>query len=185
MTKLIAFCGYAQSGKDTAASFLVEKGFKRLAFADILRESLYRLNPVVSVARESVRPGWGRLSVIVDDYGWDYAKVTYPEVRELLQRLGTEVGRALFGENFWVDRVLAQVEPGGKYVITDVRFPNEEQAVHAAGGRIYRISRDGVNAVNAHASEAFVGTMPVDGVIPNFGSIDDFREQVLQAVGLN
>lgn len=185
MINLVAFCGYAQTGKDTAASFLVDEGFTRLAFADILRTSLYKLNPVASVARESVRPGWGRVRMIVDDYGWDYAKVTYPEVRELLQRLGTEVGRDLFGENFWVERVMDQIVPGGKYVITDVRFPNEEAAVHNAGGRVFRISREGISAVNAHASEAHVATMKVDGVIPNFGTVEDFREQVLRAVGLD
>ncbi len=43
-----------------------------------------------------------RVRDLVDDIGWDKAKVQYPEIRELLQRMGTEVGRALYGESFWV-----------------------------------------------------------------------------------
>lgn len=172
--RLLAFCGYAQSGKDTAASFLVEQGFKRLAFADILRQSLYNLNPIVVQGR--------RVQEIVDVVSWDVAKVDFPEIRELLQRMGTEVGRELYGENFWVDRVMAQVKSTGDYVITDVRFPNEEAAVHQAGGKVLRIVRDGVGAVNAHVSDTGVDSLNIDGAILNTGSLEEFKVQVLAQV---
>lgn len=172
--RLIGFCGYAQSGKDTAASFLVEQGFKRLAFADILRQSLYNLNPIVVQGR--------RVQEIVDVVSWDVAKVDFPEIRELLQRMGTEVGRELYGENFWVDRVMSQVKSTGDYVITDVRFPNEEAAVHQAGGKVLRIVRDGVGAVNAHVSDTGVDSLNIDGAILNTGSLEEFKAQVLAQV---
>jgi hypothetical protein len=175
LNTLVAFCGYARSGKDTAALVLAEYGYERLAFADALRDSLYALNPIVG--------GSVRVQEIVDDIGWDVAKVKHPEIRELLQRFGTEVGRTLYGENFWVDRVMAKVKPGGKYVITDVRFPNEQVAVQQAGGRVFRIQRPNVGAANAHSSED-VSRLMVDGVVPNTGSIEAFRESVLSAVGL-
>ncbi len=44
-TSLIGFAGAARSGKDTAASFLVERGWQRKAFADPVRNMLYALNP--------------------------------------------------------------------------------------------------------------------------------------------
>ncbi len=183
MTQIFALCGFAQSGKDTAAGFLVERGWTRLAFADILRESLYNLNPIVHMPLDGAPNHWARVKDIVDWKGWDVAKVDYPEIRQLLQRLGTEVGRELYGENFWVDRVMNQVTHPGRYVITDVRFPNEEIAVHKAGGRLFRINRGGVVAVNGHASED-IDRLQIDGVIPNTSDVDKFRAVVLEAVGL-
>ena len=188
-TMILGFTGYAQSGKDTAAGFLVARGWRRLAFADILRDSLYNLNPII-VSDESgdgmlVNPSHFRVRDIVDFIGWDRAKVEYPEIRQLLQRLGTEVGRELYGENFWVERVMSQINRGEQIVITDVRFPNEEQAVHSAGGRVFRIVRTGVSAANGHASELEIDRLSVDGVIPNMDGLDLFEQDVLEAAGLN
>jgi len=174
--RVIGFTGYAQSGKDTAAGFLVERGWTRLAFADILRLSLYNLNPLVV--------GHFRVQDVVNLYGWDVAKVDFPEIRQLLQRFGTEVGRELYGETFWVDRVLKQLTPDGNFVITDVRFPNEADAVRDIGGSLFRIARPGVQAANGHASED-IGKLRVDLVIPNTGDLDHFRAVVLEAVDRN
>jgi hypothetical protein len=195
MPIVIGFTGYAQSGKDTAASFLVEKGFRRLAFADILRTSLYALNPIVECEAHTLTNGAGeivldvtsdyRVRDIVDGIGWDRAKTEYPEIRQLLQRLGTEVGRDLYGENFWVERVTRQIHNGDKVVITDVRFENEEAAVHNLGGKVFRIVRPGNGAANTHASEQQVDRLFVDGAIPNNGSLEEYREAVLSAVGVN
>jgi hypothetical protein len=182
---ILGLTGYAQSGKDTAAGFLVARGWRRLAFADILRSSLYNLNPIVPMPLEGAPDHWARVQDLVNWKGWDVAKVEYPEIRQLLQRLGTEVGRELYGENFWVERVMSQIKPGEKVVITDVRFPNEEKAVHDAGGRVFRIVRTGVNAVNGHASELEIDKLRVDGVIPNTNGLDLFESDVLEAAGLN
>ncbi len=185
MVQVIGLTGYAQSGKDTAASFLVEKGFKRLAFADALRQSLFNLNPIIAVHREAVNPGWGRVRTILEDVGYEEAKRQYPEYRELLQRLGTEVGRELYGENFWVERVTRQIHNGDRVVITDVRFPNEEAAVRNLGGKIYRIVRPGTEAVNTHISDTGIDRLFVDAIIPNNGTIEAFREAVLSVAGVN
>jgi hypothetical protein len=182
---ILGLTGYAQSGKDTAAGFLVARGWRRLAFADILRSSLYNLNPIVPMPLEGAPDHWARVQDLVDWKGWDVAKVEYPEIRQLLQRFGTEVGRELYGENFWVERVMSQIKPREHVVITDVRFPNEEKAVHDAGGRVFRIVRTGVNAVNGHASELEIDKLRVDGVIPNTNGLDLFESDVLEAAGLN
>lgn len=180
MNKVIGFCGYAQSGKDTAASFLTEFGFRRLAFADALRDSVYALNPIVNVATiGNVEVGYNRVQNIVDSIGWDRAKVDYPEIRALLQRMGTDVAREHYGVNFWVDRVLEQIDPWNDYVITDVRFSNEVDAVKSVGGRVVRIYREGVGAVNSHISDTGVDDLEVDFIILNDGDLDTFRERVL------
>lgn len=194
---IVGLTGFAQSGKDTAAGFLMERGFKRLAFADILRQSLYNLNPFVIFGDDgdgmAVGPTHRRVRDLVDSVGWDVAKVEFPEIRELLQRFGTEVGRELYGANFWVEMAMAQItrhtaqdcvgDVIGDWVITDVRFPNEEAAVHNAGGLVFRIDR-GNAPVNAHASEQHVLTMKVDGVIQNNGDLEQYERNVLKVVGL-
>lgn len=204
---IIGFTGFAQVGKDTAANFLVERGFKRIAFADILRQSLYNLNPYVVLEERfdyvdgvMRKPELVRVRNLVDKMGWDSVKVVYPEIRELLQRMGTEVGRDLYGENFWVNMAMKGIrthyseddsggwgvlEVVGDYVITDVRFPNEEQAVHKRNGRIFRIERPGTDAVNSHISDTGIASLAVDGVIENTGDLDQYRAAVLEAVGLD
>jgi hypothetical protein len=38
MSKVLAISGFAKSGKDTSAAYLVDKGYRRIAFADILKD---------------------------------------------------------------------------------------------------------------------------------------------------
>jgi dephospho-CoA kinase len=45
---VIGLTGYAQTGKDTVGEILVrDHGFKRVAFADAVRECVYALNPLI------------------------------------------------------------------------------------------------------------------------------------------
>lgn len=185
---VLGLTGYAQTGKDTAAGFLVDKGWTRLSFADALRQGVYALNPIVGVAStyedDALIDHWLRVQDIIDTLGYEKAKATYPEYRELLQRFGTDVGRDIFGESFWTDRVVTQIHNGGKYVISDVRFPNEAEVVRSFGGKVWRIRREGTGAVNSHISDTGIDSLVVDGVIPNTGSMDHFRELVLMAAGV-
>jgi hypothetical protein len=166
---LIGLSGYAQSGKDTVGAALVKNhGFTRYAFADALKECVYRLNPVVGDT--DVDP-FSRLQDFVDHDGWEVAKKN-PEVRRLLQVMGTEAGRQVLGENIWVDAVLNKVGDDN-VVITDCRFPNEAQGVKDHGGFVVRVVRDGVVAVNDHPSETSLDDWPFDLVIYNSGTLDD------------
>lgn len=88
-----------------------------------------------------------------------------PEVRALLQRLGTEEGRDKYGEDIWLKHaelfMSMQVESGQeRFVITDVRFPNEVEWVQSLGGKVYRINgRGGLEGANAeHPSETALDT---------------------------
>jgi len=167
---VVGLCGFAQSGKDTLASLLVEqRGYERRAFADIMREMLLRINPLVlgSPTEGAFYPT--RLSRLVRDNGWDGAK-QIDEVRALLQRLGTEAGRELLGENVWVDALFSK-PLYSPLVISDVRFPNEAERIHNEGGFIVRIVRDGVTPPNAHISE--VAYSEQDFTIYNNGAPED------------
>lgn len=169
---LIGLHGYAGAGKDTVAKLLGDYGYERIAFADKLREALIGLNPVVVV-----EGGRGiRLAPLVRAHGWDKLKRSVPEVRGLLQRLGTEAGRNIHGEDVWVRLALCSVLPADNRVITDVRFPNEAAAIRTRGGVMVNVLRPGCGPVNDHASET---PLPCDYTIHNDGKhIEPLRDAV-------
>jgi len=166
---LIGVSGRKRHGKDTFAARLVEHhGFTRVAFADPMREMALTLDPIIS-------EGW-RLSELVEAFGWEEAKAN-PEVRRTLQRLGTEAGRGVLGESIWVDTAMRHARHlGGHIVFTDCRFPNEAQAVRAAGGLVVRVSRPGfVDDGDTHSSESALDNYPFDHIVLNDGTIEDLH----------
>lgn len=178
---IIGLTGVAESGKDTVGKILVEKhGYTRVSFADPLREALYRLNPTVRCGFTAQSP----VQSLVDTLGWDEAKKN-PEVRRLLQVLGTEVGRELLSEHVWIDLAdrkinkIADQTPGiwPRIVITDVRYHNEAAFIHSwVGGLVVRVDRPGYGPVNGHDSDNT--RVAVDATISNSGSLDDLHDAV-------
>lgn len=182
--QIIGLMGYAQVGKDTTASILIEHyGYERIAFADALRDMLYALNPITGLAaNDDATATWWRVQDIVDSYGWEEAK-RRDDTRALLQRLGTEAGRKVLGDDIWVRTALAKVKTSGKYVFTDVRFPNEAEAIKAAGGQLWRISRTGRGPVNNHPSETALDDLKADWYIQNDGPIERLIDVVDPLIG--
>lgn len=174
---IIGLTGYAGAGKDAAAQFLIEDhGFTRIAFADPMREILYALNPIVGYRATS-----GKIvdvKELVDKFGWDQAKRDYPEIRALLQRLGTEGGREILGENIWVDTAMRKASHFSRVVFTDCRFENEAKAIREAGGTVLRVTRPGVGPVNGHVSDKGLPNSLIDGEILNNGTLEDLRRKV-------
>ena len=163
---ILGLAGYARSGKDTVAEYLVEKyGFVRMAFADPMREALLRLDPNINLAGMSVP-----LSMAVRGMGWETLKEDSQEVRQLLQRMGTEVGREMFGEHFWVDYAInAAVDSGHERIVfSDVRFPNEVSGIKSfEGNKVWHIDRPGVTPANDHISEHALDNHTFDLYITN------------------
>jgi hypothetical protein len=190
--ELIGLSGYARSGKDEAAKVLVEEfGFKRVAFADKLREVLYQLNPVVDILHGEVdiaevhTPISAKIRVqdVINHYGWDGYKTTPygVEVRRLLQRLGTEAGRKTLWDSIWIDAALTGLDEGAKIVVTDCRFPNEAQAIQDNGGRLWRIERDGIGPANAHPSETSLDDWRFDAWITNGSTLEHYHQTIRYA----
>ncbi|WP_432482563.1 deoxynucleotide monophosphate kinase family protein [Kineococcus esterisolvens] len=197
MTALVGFSGYARSGKNTAAEALVSQGYRLAAYADKLREAALTLNPVVGAETQYIREmrdchedyEWEeevRLAEVVAANGWEGAKEEYPEVRRILQRLGTDVGRRLFGENVWVDALMGDL-PGDRVAITDVRFPNEADAIRERDGLVIRVNRPGVGPAvsedgGVHESETALDGYDFDLVVDNVGSTTMLQQVVRDLV---
>lgn len=174
---IVGLTGYAGSGKDTVGDLLVDLGYHRRAFADPIRDALYALDPY-TLDRDN-NPV--RITQLVDAYGWDRAKQN-PDVRRLLQRMGTEAGRDIHGPRVWIDRVFAGSHwltyNGERLVITDVRFTNEAFAIRMNGGQVWRVERAGVTPANDHDSEKPISDDLIARVIHNDGTIDDLARTV-------
>lgn len=136
----------AQSGKTTVASFLQERGYCRLPFAQPMRDML---------------------SVMLSDLGYSEELIAHhlhvdkealvPElgvsVRHLLRTLGTEWGRDCVSPSVWLDVWLAKARRKSFVVVDDVRFTNEAELIRLLGGQVWRITRPGVVRNTEHASE--------------------------------
>lgn len=183
---LIGVHGKAGSGKDTSYQFIKEwaeeqgRPVRRDAFADRLKWSAARaigfegtLEESVEVCNQLKQPGW---QIIVMEPDGVHHPITG---REYLQLYGTEAHRDVFGADFWVDQVLDRHMFDELLVVTDVRFPNEAEAIRQSGGEIWQIVRpDTEIAESAHASEAPLHTHLIDRVIVNVGDLDDLRAMV-------
>lgn len=171
MSRLVGMMGYAESGKDTAALALIDDGWQRRAFGDTLRTLLYELNPML--------PDGQRLADLVDRVGWHAAKKNHLEVRELLQRAG-DGSKSVYGPAILVETVLRDLGPG--VVVTDVRFPEEADAIRAAGGLTVRVVRPGVGPINGHRSELALDGYQADVTLHNTGTVIELHAALLIAV---
>lgn len=184
-TRLIAFSGYARSGKDSAATSLLATDWVRKSFADKLREFLIRLNPTLGpVTADGANVA---LATYIAAVGWERAKDEHPEIRPLLQRCGTEAGRGVLGDNVWVDAVFRDITSGQRVVFTDCRFPNEAEAVRERGGLVVRVNRPGVGpAIGGdglvHPSETALDSYPFDHTLLNDGSLADLQAMVMSLI---
>lgn len=187
---LVAFSGFKRAGKDEAAKVLIDEyGFKRVALADAVKKLALAIDPIIEQRRDHTL----RLSDYIAAVGAEKAK-EHPEVRRLYQRIGTEGGRNLFGEDFWVDLLDKNVndlwDSSTRYVLTDARFLNEGQWVLGRGryhgrtdlfesgrGVLAWIDRPGLKS-DGHASESGELYDMADFIIRNETTIEELHEDV-------
>lgn len=162
---IIGLSGYARSGKNTVAEILVtQHGFESVSFADPIRSMLYALNPVVDGEK---------LADLIDNYGWEIAK-SKTDVRIFLQALGYS-GRVHVNQDIWIMAAFGKMRVDKNYVIADVRFKNEAEAILSHEGLIWRVQRPGVEPVNTHISEWEMDDFNFDNILLNDGNIEQLE----------
>lgn len=179
---LLSISGFAGSGKDTVAQIIQElqpdKQWQIKKFSGKLKEmaSLITGVPMNKFEDQNFKKD-GMLMIIPNTFGPDSFKKY--SVRDFLQYLGTECVRDLLGKNIWVDALLNNYDASkDNWIITDCRFPNEFRGIENIGGHTIRVSRKGVNAVNAHPSETALDGFNFDGYVDNFGDMEDLKTEV-------
>ena len=182
---LIGVNGKARSGKDTTFAVirdLFPGRVERVAFADALREE----------ARTTIDPQTGKPL-------WDGVIPYTVEGRAALQSIGHL--RRQSNPRYWIDKVFEHIRqraatPLGPdiFVITDVRYRNEADAVREAGGFVLRIARfnsDGSAYDNGMTAEQkrHPSEIELDGyhgfyaVVLNSETLHDLEFEVTRIVG--
>lgn len=182
---LIGFTGKAGSGKDTAASMLLEDmtGYRR-AFADPLKRAAREIFLLTHdqmndpVLKEQPIPFWNDLSP-----------------RKILQLFGTEGMRHVFGGDVWTKRAALDLQslisqqryesiPYELVVYTDCRFDNEAKWVRENGGLVIEIQRPDCFEVGIGGHQSEQGPNPdlINISLVNAGTLDDLRESIREVI---
>jgi hypothetical protein len=176
VTYVIGLTGRKGSGKDTAAAVYEAYGAEKLKMADGLKTMLSSLLIFQGVSEQiAYRMIEGDLKEVDTPFFGGRSP------RFAMQTLGTEWGRNLMGEHFWVNIFANAVATSAAQLVvcSDVRFPNEVDAIHQMNGKVYRVDREGIDKSDAHPSEVLIDGLKVDGVILNTATTaEGFQEQV-------
>lgn len=182
--KIIGLTGRRRSGKDTVASFLVDRrGFTRLSFADPLKEATKSLffftDDQLEKRKEQVDPRYGvSPRRVLQCLGTDL-------IRDQLQDLlGMSEPIFLASMRSRIHDAIATTGDRTRVVISDVRFPDEARLIRELGGVVFRVVRPAAvetdETVDRHASEIAMDDEPVEMVIENDGSIEDLHRRLEQ-----
>jgi len=184
---IVGLTGYRGSGKDAVANLLCQRhGFVRRAFADRLKEAA---GLIYGLSHEQLHGDY-RAKETVDPY----LGLT---PRFILQQLGTEVARCIHPDTWIIGlenwlyedvQVQATARRPLRYVVPDVRFPNEAVALRAAErpwghGRIVAVvgrRAPPAEDVDQHASETNVEELIAasDFAVNNSGDFSALRARV-------
>ncbi len=201
---LIGLHGKKQAGKDAAYQRLVALGMpaRRRAFADKLYASAAA---ALGVTPDVLRAGKTDpdatvevfASILGEPDGADLGainnlgigRVAAISVRWYLQLYGTEAHREIFGDNFWVEQLDLTHAPDEIICITDCRFPNEADAIRAAGGFVLQVigPPEVEDNTDMHASEFPLPDELVDYVVMNDTRDDGYvslDEQLMAVIDL-
>lgn len=196
---IYAVSGWKYSGKDTFAAELVERGFKRFGFADVLKEMAaqqydipieYMYDPKQkekALLKYEITNTDGfsyKIHNIMED---EMAKVDgklYWTPRAVLILEGS-VKRSV-NPNYWVDRVVDEIinSEHDSFVISDLRYNSEVNRLRYAFGpslKTVRINRFEV-CKSLDASERDLDNYKFDLVIDNKTTIEDFVNKIKDMV---
>ena len=181
---IIGITGHKRSGKDTVGKYLIDNyGFVRVAYADALKEAC---KIIFSLSDEQL---YGDELKDVKD---EYLKYT---PREIMQIVGTDLIRnqlplifTNMPKDIWIRAVDKQIKKLHKcgytrFVITDVRFPDEHDFITKYNGKIWKVIRstimkDIISHTPEHESETMIDKFKCNAEFINNGTLQDLYKTV-------
>ena len=175
-TKIIGIAGLAGSGKDTVGEAIVAFGklerenweIKKFAtelkrIASILTG--YKIQDFESQEFKNAKlgPEWGDMTV-----------------RDMLQKIGTEAMRDNLHPDVWVNALFTTYGYNSRWIITDVRFPNEIERIKQYDGILIKVVRPGIVAMEHCSEKALDDFDGWDHVINNDGTRYDLVQKIRQ-----
>lgn len=176
---VVGFIGAIGAGKSAAADVLLARGYRTLSFAAPLKEMVagfcrkyFGISPLHFTGNQEWKsrpiPALGGVSG-----------------RRVLELVGTDGWREAYPD-VWIDASFATCAPEAYYVIEDVRYLNEAEAIRRRGGRLIQIHRRGHSPERTgHASDNEWPLIKPDyiGHIAD-GDLDSLEDFVLHTVGI-
>ena len=192
---IIGICGLIGSGKGTVADILVDQGFKKVSFADKLKDGVSTIFGWDRAMLEGDTDGSREWREQRDDYWSDETQMEVTP-RLVLQLFGTDCMRDGFYDGVWVSLLKKTIlDNPGNYVVPDVRFENEIEMIRSIGGEVWEVKRNGdpewlieyettgVEPTTVHPSEWRWIKSKKDEVITNDSTLADLKHQVLGNLG--
>lgn len=173
---IIGISGKKGSGKNTVADIIKykikKKHIRLVSFAEPIKEILSLLLNVPLETLEDRNFKKTRLSAEFDN----------KTPRELMKIIGTFM-RTTVNEDFWINQIMKQIYDNSDtlYVITDVRYKNEMNAILKRGGEIIRVERTN-NNTDTHQSETDLDDVSFEYTIHNNGTIEQLIPKVVRMV---
>lgn len=189
---VLGLTGLKRSGKDTFANLLADRVRKAggqavvIGMSDDLAQCLYVLNPHIRLSRDGKRFWGGRDYVsyrtLYEAVGYEGAKEE-PEVRSLLQRMGTDVVRDIIAEDTWgrllhekIQRLQAE---GVSVIVTGIRYPSDAEVIQVNGGIVVEVRRaaygEEAENLDLHSSEQGLPADLVDETVYNDRDLDALK----------
>ena len=173
--RVILIAGQKRSGKDTFGKLLAESleadgsTVSTLAFAAPMKQ-LLAVTLGISLEQLDTYKNSPMEYLLVHTDRVPHSREYTANYRSMLQRLGTEAAKPIFGDNVWAELAAKQVaEATTDYVIiTDFRFPAEATAFNSP--LAIRITRPGLRT-DTHSSETALADYSFDAVIDNSSTL--------------
>jgi hypothetical protein len=177
--KVIAICGYKRSGKDSIANFLVATyGYTPLKIAEGLKSMIKTMfdftDDQLEVTKDIIDERWG----ITPRRAMQFfgTEIMQQEVQKLLP----DVGRS-----FWMRKItntLANASDNEKFVISDMRFYHEYEALKDFYPYIIKVTNPNVKCVDTHCSETEFATIPHHIEVINDGTLEALYEKITHII---
>jgi len=98
-------------------------------------------------------------------------------VRKFLQLLGTEACRVNIHPNFWINSLMSEYNKDDKWIITDLRFKNEYEALLKRDAILVKVERPGTVQHN-HPSETELKDVKFENIIYNNSTLENLANEV-------
>jgi hypothetical protein len=98
----------------------------------------------------------------------------------MLQKIGTEAMRDNLHPDVWVNALFTTYGYNSRWIITDVRFPNEIERIKQYDGILIKIVRPGIVAMEHCSERALDNFSKWDHIIYNDGTRYDLVQKIRQ-----
>lgn len=203
MSKIIGFSGKIKSGKDTAATYLVDLFYNNninsytISFGDALKEyvaALYNLDIKLLYSQEgknTIIPGYIKyklqsgdnfnFEIIPDNKSKLLANTYQVTIRDALIYHGNKLRKV--NPDIWINYVknrinFSNLTEDAVIIIPDIRYKNEAKFVKDNNGILIRLNRDASPKINNPSEKELDHYKHFDYIIDNNYTLDDLYAEI-------